>query len=82
MGVLLKHLGDNERALDYSQQALKVYERVLGKTPPDTLMAIMNLRGHIQGGGGLCEGSGDVKALTGWIREDTWEGTKGNKSTY
>ena len=34
---------DYERALDYCQQALRGYEKVLGKTHPETLMTVTNI---------------------------------------
>ena len=46
MGSILKNLGDNEGALDYYyQQALRMQEKVLGKTHPETLNTITNIGG-------------------------------------
>ena len=43
MGNLLHNMRDYKGALDYYQQALRVQEKVLGKTHPDTLNTIMNM---------------------------------------
>ena len=40
IGALLSDMKDYEGALDYYQQALRVQEKVLGKTHPDTLKQI------------------------------------------
>ena len=43
IGVLLKKMEDYEGSLDYYQQALRVQEKVLGKTHPETLITIYNM---------------------------------------
>ena len=43
MGVVLQEMEDYEETLDYYQQALRVQEKVLGKTHPSTLITIMNM---------------------------------------
>ena len=43
MGRVLDAMKDYERALGYSQEALRVQERVLGKAHPDTLLTMMNV---------------------------------------
>ena len=43
IGYLLQHMRDYVGALDYYQQALRVQEKVLGKTYPETLTTIMNM---------------------------------------
>ena len=43
MGVLLDNMEDYEGALDYYQQALRVQEKVLGKTHPSTMGTVMNM---------------------------------------
>ena len=42
-GALLREMGDCEGALDFYQQALRVQEKGLGKTHPDTVRTIMNM---------------------------------------
>ena len=43
MGNLLHNMEDYEGALGYYQQALRVEEKVLGKSHPSTLTTIMNM---------------------------------------
>ena len=43
LGALPHDMGDFTSSLDYKVQALRVQEKVLGKTHPDTLMTIMNM---------------------------------------
>ena len=43
MGVILKNMKDYEGALAYYQEALRVKEKVQGKTHPDTLKTILNM---------------------------------------
>ena len=43
MGALLHDMGDFTSSLDYKGQALRVGEKVQGKTHPDTLCTIMNM---------------------------------------
>ena len=50
MGVLLCKMEDYEGALDYFQQALRVQEKVFGKTHPMTLRTIMNMASTYQVG--------------------------------
>ena len=42
LGVFLHNTKDYEGALGYYQQAIRVQEKVLGKTHPDTHTIIMN----------------------------------------
>ena len=50
MGNLLADMEDNQGSLSYFQQALKVGEKVQGKSHPDTLRTIMNMAGTYMDG--------------------------------
>ena len=43
LGGILHYMEDYKGALNYYQQALRVQEKVLGKTHPDTLRTILNV---------------------------------------
>ena len=50
LGIIPKKMEDYTGALDYYHQALRVQEKVLGKTHPDTLRTITNMANTYMGG--------------------------------
>ena len=78
LGVLLDNMKDYEGALGYYQQALRVGEKVQGKTHPDTLGTIMNMAITYE------EGLKDFKKAEVMYRQalDGHEKSLGNQHEY